>query len=205
MRSFRPAFIVCSLFAVAACGDSGGSAAPADMAAPPVDESAPPDLRPSTPPPDLAGSAGSVACANDTTCSGGQACCTSQTDGGVAASCGAAAECAAAGSIPSSCDGTEDCSGGTPACCLDLALGSPLTGSASCQATCPGSATQKTQTMPAMLETRVCHWDGDCAGYMGSLLGIDLAFDHCCHHKAVPYIHFCAPAAALAQNAYDCP
>jgi hypothetical protein len=198
-RVLRP-LLACTLL-LAACGDDGlqnGADLGVDMSAS-ADLSSR-DLTGVVTKTDLAGvDFAGVTCGSQI-CSGAQACCfvPDITTGMVSQMCVPTGNCGDGG-IPASCDGPEDCSGGTPACCADISLASmTVMGQASCVASCPGSASQGGSG--GMLTTKLCHNSADCAGYTGMapILG-NTNFDACCGAAALP-IKFCAPALITALS-----
>lgn len=117
--------------------------------------------------------------------------------------CQASASCDDGG-IPISCDGPEDCSGGTPSCCVDVSLGGMnVMGGAMCTASCPASATGGGGG--GMLTTKLCHGAADCTNYVGNAPVIGQApFDRCCGNPTLP-VKFCAPGLiTLVSNMVTC-
>ncbi len=196
--SFSSLLAGCALALVLApaCGDDGlGSNTDAgeDLSATtdgPIGDLAGKDFA-SKPGFDLAGADfGGILCGTQT-CGAGNICCLVPDFQGqsVTAMCSAASSCGDGG-IPAACDGPEDCSSGTPDCCIALALGGggmSASGGASCTASCPGSASQ------TGLNTKLCHGPSDCANYNGTAPIVGNApFDKCCGTAGLSF-RFCAP------------
>jgi hypothetical protein len=188
------------LVALAACGSKGLSPA-ADLSMPDL---AVADRNMSMPPIDLAAHQSKIFCGSQI-CDQPMVCCYTQTGAtfNVSATCAMPGTCGDGG-IQGSCDGPADCGGATPDCCMDLSLahGNQLGGSAQCTASCQGMGGQKNGT--TSLTTKLCYSDSDCAGYTGVVQSFPVAFNNCCSRNGIP-VHFCAPPASLAQNAYTCP
>jgi hypothetical protein len=160
---------------------------------------APADLTPAA-----SGSTSAISCGG-TSCAVGQVCCFSRVGMTMmaAAVCGAPGSCGDGG-VQASCDGPTSCGGGTPSCCLSVSLGKDMSimGDAMCTSQC--AATGDNAGGVTSLTTKLCKSDGDCAGYMGTVKGLQLSFGNCCSRTGIP-AHFCAPPAALAQGQYTCP
>ena len=157
---------------------------------------------------DLAGADFAGVICGSQTCGSGQTCCLipdiqNQT---VQAMCVSGTSCNVDGGISASCDGPEDCSGATPNCCAAIGLTNnnmSVMGGATCQATCPGSATFGGG--PTNVDTKLCHNAADCVGYngMAPIVGMT-GFNACCGYPGVG-IRFCAPSlVTLLANQIMC-
>ncbi len=173
---------------LSAAGDLAGSA---DLAG--RDLSAPSQF-------DLAGADFAGIICGTQTCGSGNICClVPDINAGTAvAMCSAASACSDGG-IAAACDGYEDCTSGTPNCCVSLSLGSGgmgAGGGASCTASCPASISQAGQG--GTVNTKLCHGPSDCVNYTGPapILG-NTAFDKCCGYPGVSF-RFCAPGLITA-------
>jgi hypothetical protein len=202
MKRVLGPLLACTLF-IASCGDDGLQNG-ADMSVGDLSASADlagRDLTGVVTKTDLAGvDFAGVTCGSQV-CSAAQACCfvPNISSGMVSEMCVSSGNCGDGG-VPASCDGPEDCSGGTPACCADISLSNmTVTGQASCVAPCPGDATLGGGG-GGMLTTKLCHNSADCVGYTGNapILG-NTTFDACCGAAALP-IKFCAPALITALS-----
>jgi hypothetical protein len=116
-------------------------------------------------------------------CSSIQACCVQ----GNQATCSSAGSCGDGGVL--ACDGPEDCSGGSPICCMTLARETTDAGvsgganeSTACAGSCPGT------TSGAGTTTKACHTDNNCTGYTVS----GMAANRCCSLSGI-IARFCAP------------
>jgi hypothetical protein len=189
------AFGSVALLSLAACGSNGlktgDAGATKDMSAPQPDQSMPVG---DMPPPvvfDLAGLDFKGVSCGQMTCGASQTCCVAASAQGVAQMCVDGDSCGDGG-ITASCDGPEDCSGGTPSCCADISVGGGTpSGGAMCTSTCMASASAGGGG-GAMIETKLCHSPADCTNYAGSTPLGTLDFDSCCTYTGVAY-RFCAP------------
>jgi hypothetical protein len=132
-------------------------------------------------------------------CTASQECCVFVSGGSFTASCVAAGTGCGDGGIAATCDGPEDCSGGTPNCCANISLDNmSVMGQATCTATCPGNAQQGTNG--GMVTSKLCHNSADCVGYTGMapVLG-NTNFDSCCGTANIS-VRFCAPSLITAVN-----
>jgi hypothetical protein len=130
-------------------------------------------------------------------CDVGKTCCVDT----MAATTTCVASPAACNASAFTCDGPEDCTGGTSQCCttVDFTLPNPDAGVqgginganamcvASCQAAISGSS----------LTTRLCHQDVDCKG-LAINFGISIPLEQCCSSTLLPGAHFCA-SSTLSQ------
>jgi hypothetical protein len=203
----RPLYLAsCTLFGlVAACGSNALSTGGADLSIAPDLAMAPDLALSSVGPIDLASHSNKIFCGAQI-CDLPMVCCYTQAPGGglnVTAACVNPGSCGDGG-LQGSCDGPADCTGSKPSCCLDFSLGggSQFSGGAQCTADCAAKADQTGGA--TTLTTKLCYSNADCAGYSGSVKGLTLPFDNCCSRNGIP-VHFCAPPASLAKNAYTCP
>ena len=210
LASFRPLTIglfigLVAAVAVSACGDDGlgtGGDAGADLsvAVLPLEvDLARRDMTGNGTGSDLAGVDFAGVNCGTSVCGSTQSCCIVVAGQTATAMCVPIGTCQDGG-IPATCDGPEDCSGGTANCCANLALGGMMsvTGEAMCTATCPGSATQSAGG--GSLSTKLCHNRADCTGYTGTapVLG-NTNFDACCGTAALQ-VKFCAPGLITSLN-----
>lgn len=192
--------------AISACGDDGlgsGGDAGADLSVAdlPLDvDLARRDMTGNGTGSDLAGVDFAGVNCGSAVCGSTQSCCIVVAGQTATAMCVPIGTCQDGG-IPATCDGPEDCSGGTANCCANLALGGMMsvTGEAMCTATCPGSATQGSGG-GGTLSTKLCHNRADCTGYTGTapVLG-NTNFDACCGTTGLA-VKFCAPGLITALN-----
>lgn len=190
----------CALFSVAGCGDDTTTAGNGgDMSVnAAADMTAGPDMTPRVP--------NGVNC-DTSTCAVGQSCCLTTANNMVTGGmCVASASACTSGSNLA-CDGPEDCSSGSPACCAtidisglsgilggDADAGTPTVtgGNAACAGTCSFGFSSSSIT------TKLCHVNSDCAGETVPGLGTATT---CCSSSMVPSLHFCA----IAIGPITCP
>jgi hypothetical protein len=132
-----------------------------------------------------------VSCGNQT-CGTGQSCCVVPDGQSLSQMCVTGDQCSGDGGpgLDATCDGPEDCSGGTPSCCAEVGIGGGApSGGAMCTATCTASATQ---SGGGMLTTKLCHSSADCTNFSGATPFGTLDFDSCCSYTGISY-NFCAP------------
>jgi hypothetical protein len=188
------------LLLLASCNDN---TAPADMSMP---DSSMADL---LPPPDLAMPDFSGVTCGNMSCTVGHDCCIILGGGGaIQPMCVPTGTCADGG-VVAMCDGPEDCSTGTPNCCVtvdiggggpDGGLGNFQGGDAMCTQKCPGSFILG--GTGGTVHTRLCHQTGDCTGYTGQTPFGNLKFDSCCSRDQGP--SFCAPGLGATMGLYTC-
>ena len=137
-------------------------------------------------------------------CTGSQICCLNGSAS--AGTCYPATGCD--GGSPFVCDGPEDCSGGQ--CCVSVGdVAGFDTGSAQCQASCPPALYMSTGTNSYTERSLLCHADGDCAGYSGTVyvggFPFTLPFDRCCHSARTTPYQVCMNSTYGPSFGYSCP
>jgi hypothetical protein len=136
-------------------------------------------------------------------CSGGQLCCLSSPSSGM---CESSGNGACDGGSPFVCDGPEDCPGGQCCVVVDTNGKGGETGQSYCATSCPSGSYSANAGGGAHEVSIMCHGDGDCVGYSGTIPIIGgVSFDGCCHSAATGAYHVCIPTMYAAIEGYTCP
>jgi len=132
----------------------------------------------------------------DMSCPGETVCCVRPVGASFAQACESVLSCMNGGAA-AVCDGAEDCPNAN-ACCASVTFertgpstAVPKSGTSACTAGCAASVFADQQEIT--FNSKLCHVNSDCVGYMGDIYGTQVPFDGCCYRPEID-LRFCAPS-----------
>jgi len=139
----------------------------------------------------------------DMSCPDQQVCCVRPSGQSFHEACESTVSCMAGGAA-AVCDGSEDCPAGMTDCCAQVMFmrtgpntAVPSGGSSACVNACAASVLADSNTIT--FNSKLCHLNSDCNGFMGDIYGTQVPFDGCCYRPEID-LRFCAPSDPSYKN-----